>query len=183
MSLRPFLALSTAAAVMIAASPASADLASVIVAARASRDIGTVFVSGTESGPGGGIGVRASFGDDDVRWEPELSIDVAGYTGEGDGDPIFQGAILISRRAFFFYDDRGARPWWSLGAGVGGLAIAGGGAIFPARIALGVSLAPDSSLGLEASVFNRFTLTSRSGDPATEYINSTGVEIAIRFGH
>ena len=166
-----------------AASPAGAELMSVAVAGRVSRDVGTAFVSETESGPGGGIGVRASFGDDDVRWEPELSIDVAGYRGEGDGDPILQGAVLVSRRAFFFFHgDRGARPWWSLGAGVGGLAIAGGGAIFPARIAIGVSLAPDADLGIEASVFNRFVLTSRGGDPSTEYINATGVEIAIRFG-
>jgi hypothetical protein len=172
-----------AATLLISSLPLRADVLAVAVAARVSRDVGTVFVSGTESGPGGGIGVRASFGDDDVRWEPELSIDVAGYSGEGDGDPIFQGAILVSRRAFFFFHgDRGARPWWSVGAGVGGLAIAGGGAIFPARVALGVSLAPDSDLGIEASVFNRFTLTSRSGDPSTEYINSTGVEIAVRFG-
>ncbi|HET7746475.1 MAG TPA: hypothetical protein VFM29_04185 [Vicinamibacteria bacterium] len=27
-----------------------------------------------------------------------------------------------------------------------------------------------------------FTLTSQSGDPSTEYINSTGVELAVRFG-
>jgi hypothetical protein len=178
-SLRSLLAISAA---FLVPRPAGAELLSASVAARVSRDIGTVFVSGTESGPGGGIGVRASFGDDDVRWEPELSIDVAGYAGEGDGDPIFQGSFIVSRRAFFFHDDAGARPWWSLGAGVGGLAIAGGGAIFPVRFALGVSIAPDSSLGLEASVFNRFTLTSRSGDPSTEYINSTGVEIAVRFG-
>lgn len=183
MSLRSFLALSVAAAGLIAAPPSSAEILSLSVAARVSRDVGTVFVSGTESGPGGGIGVRASFGDDDVRWEPELSIDVAGYSGEGDGDPIFQGALIVSRRAFFFRDDAGARPWWSLGAGVGALGIAGAAAIFPVRVALGVSITPDSALGLEASVFNRFTLTSRRGDPSTEYINSTGVEIAIRFGN
>lgn len=172
-----------AAALLAAPLPARADMLGVSVAGRVSRDVGTVFVSGTESGPGGGIGVRGSFGDDDVRWEPEISIDVAGYSGEGDGDPIFQGALLVSRRAFFFFGgDRGARPWWSIGAGVGGLAIAGGGAIFPVRAALGVSIAPESDLGFEASVFNRFTLTSRSGDPSTEYINSTGVEIAVRFG-
>jgi hypothetical protein len=171
-----------AAALLICSLPARADVLSVAVAARVSRDVGTVFVSGTESGPGGGIGVRASFGDDDVRWEPELSIDVAGYSGEGDGDPILAGTILVSRRAFFFYGDRGARPWWSLGAGVGALGIAGAAAAFPVRAAIGVSIAPDSDLGIEASVFNRFTLTSRSGDPSTEYINSTGVEIAVRFG-
>src|SRR5688572_24707557 len=181
MRLRPVLA--TTAATLLAASPSTADLLSVAIAGRVSRDIGTVFVSGTESGPGGGIGVRASFGDDDVRWEPELSIDVAGYSGEGDGDPIFQGAFMLSRRSYFFFaGDRGARPWWSVGAGVGGLAIAGGGAIFPARVALGVSIAPGSSLGIEASVFNRFVLTSQRGDPSTEYINATGVEIAVRFG-
>ena len=178
--LRPLLVISAA---LLIPRPARAEMLSVSVAARASRDVGTVFVSGTESGPGGGIGVRASFGDDDVRWEPELSIDVAGYSGEGDGDPILQAAILVSRRAFFFRDDAGARPWWSLGAGVGGLGIAGAVAAFPIRAALGVSIAPDSDVGLEASVFNRFTLTSRRGDPSTEYINSTGVEIAVRFGH
>jgi hypothetical protein len=182
MRLRLSVAVLAAVLVTTAAVPSTAELLSISVAARASRDVGTVFVSGTESGPGGGIGVRASFGDDDVRWEPELAIDVAGYSGEGDGDPIFQGAFIVSRRAFFFGDGAGPRPWWSLGAGVGGLAIAGGAAAFPIRAALGVSIAPDSSLGLEASVFNRFTLTSRSGDPSTEYINSTGVEIAVRFG-
>jgi hypothetical protein len=183
MRLRPCLPLLAAGLAIAGAVPVRADVQSFSVAARVSRDIGTVFVSGTESGPGGGIGVRASFGDDDVRWEPELAIDVAGFTGEGDGDPIVQGAILVSRRQFFFFaGDRGARPWWSVGAGVGGLAIAGGGAIFPARLAFGVSLAPDSDLGIEASVFNRFVLTSKRGDPSTEYINSTGVEIAVRFG-
>ncbi len=183
MSLRPRFLLSAAVLALAVASPSRADVMSVAVAGRVSRDIGTVFVSGTESGPGGGIGVRASFGDDDVRWEPELAIDVAGFRGEGDGDPIFQGYVLVSRRQFFFFaGDRGARPWWSVGAGVGGLAIAGGGAIFPARVALGVSLAPGSDVGIEASVFNRFVLTSRSGDPSTEYINATGVEIAVRFG-
>jgi hypothetical protein len=179
MSLR---VLSLAAAVAIASPPARAEPPSFAVALRAAHDFGTLFVSGTESGPGGGIGVRASFGDDYVRWEPELSIDVAGFEGEGDGDPIVQGTFMLSRRAFFFYDDEGARPWWSIGAGVGGVAIAGGGAAFPVRVALGVSLAPGSSLGLEASVFNRFTLVSTGGDPGTEYINSTGVEIAVRFG-
>ena len=161
---------------------ASAEMRSLALAARVNRDVGTVFVSGTESGPGGGIGARLSFGDDDVRWEPEVNLDVAGFTGEGDGDPIVQGTILVSRRAFFFHDGAGARPWWSIGAGAGMVAIAGAAAAFPVRVALGVSLAPGSSLGLEASLFNRFTLTSRSGDPSTEYVNSTGVELAVRFG-
>ena len=178
----PRSAIALSALLVASASPARAEVLSFAVAARASQDVGTTFVTGTETGPGGGIGVRASFGDDDVRWEPEISVDVAGFSGEGDGDAIVVGTFLISRRAFFFYDDRGARPWWSVGAGVGGVAVAGGGAAFPARIALGVSLAPDSDLGLEASVFNRFTLVSTSGDRGRGYINSTGVEIAVRFG-
>src|SRR5688572_8876480 len=100
MPMRPSLPVLAAALAIAGAAPVSAEILSVSVAGRVSRDVGTVFVSGTESGPGGGIGVRASFGDDDVRWEPELSIDVAGFRGEGDGDPIFQGAFLVSRRAF-----------------------------------------------------------------------------------
>lgn len=183
MSVRPsVIGLFLAAAAATPDAVASAQMRSFSVAGRVSHDVGTVFVSGTESGPGGGIGARVSFGDDDVRWEPEVSIDVAGFKGAGDGDPIFQGTFLVARRAFFFLDDEGARPWWSLGAGVGGLAIAGGGAAFPARFALGVSLAPRSSLGLEASVYNRFVFISTGRNEARAYINSTGVEIAVRFG-
>ena len=182
MSLRPFHLLS-AAAMLLAPAAARADMLSLSVAARASQDIGTTFVTGTESGPGGGIGVRAPFGDDSVRWEPELSVDIAGFSGEGDGDHIVQGTFLISRRAFFFYDDAGGRPWWSIGTGVGGVWGPRGGAAFPIRVAIGVSLATDSPLGLEASIFNRFALVSIGGDSGgSGYINSTGVEIAVRFG-
>jgi hypothetical protein len=176
-------ALLACAAAVLAPSLAAAEMRSLSLAARVNRDVGTVFVSGTESGPGGGIGVRLSFGDDDVRWEPEAGLDLAGYSGQGDGDPIVMGTVMVSRRAFFSSDDTGARPWWSIGAGAGMVAIAGAAAGFPVRVALGVSLAPRSPVGLEASVFNRFTLTSKSGDPSTEYINSTGVELAVRFGH
>jgi hypothetical protein len=167
----------------LVASPASAELRGLAVAARVNHDVGTIFVSGTEKGPGGGVALRLSFGDDDVRWEPEVAIDVAGFSGEGDGDPIFMGTLILARKSYFGYGGRaGARTWWSLGAGAGALAIGGGGAVFPARIALGVTLAPDSDFGLELSAFNRFALTSTGGDPSTEYINSTGVELAVRFG-
>jgi hypothetical protein len=176
------LPLLAAAALVLAPSLASAQMRSLALAGRLSRDVGTVFVSGTESGPGGGIAARLSFGDDDVRWEPEVGLDVAGFRGQGDGDPIVLGTIMVSRRAFFFYDDESARPWWSIGAGAGMAAIADAAAAFPIRVALGVSLAPRDSLGMEASIFNRFTLTSKSGDPSTEYVNATGVELAIRFG-
>ena len=179
---RPFLASSLALAALVAGSPAGADVLSIAVAARASQAIGTTVVTGTESGPGGGIGVRASFGDDDVRWEPEVSVDIAGFKGERDGRAIVQATFLLARRSFFFYDDAGGRPWWSIGAGVGGVTGSGGGAAFPMRVAIGVSLATESSLGLEASVFNRFTLVSTSGNGGSGYINATGVEIAVRFG-
>ena len=117
-----------------------------------------------------------------MRWEPEVTLDFAGYPAEGDGDPIVQGTILLSRRAFFSSDTASARPWWSIGAGAGVLRIAGVGAAFPARVALGVSLGARGLVGLEASVFNRFTLTTTTGDPGTEYVNATGVELAVRFG-
>jgi hypothetical protein len=154
---------------------------SVALAGRIGRDVGTLFVSGTESGTGGGVGLRFSFGDADARWEPEIDMDVAGYKGQGDGDPVVQASLMLSRRAFL---GRGtdARPWWSLGAGAGWARIAGAATIFPVRLALGLSIAPQSSVGLEASLFNRFTLATGSGDPGTEYINTAGVEVAVRFG-
>ena len=54
---------------------AEADVRFLALAARASHDVGTVFVSGTESGWGGGIRARLSFGGGDVRWEPEVALD------------------------------------------------------------------------------------------------------------
>ena len=176
----PFLALAVPAAALLPAL-AGADVRSLALAARASRDVGTVFVSGTESGWGGGISARLSFGGEAVRWEPEVALDFAGFPAEGDGDPIVQGTILLSRRAFFSRDTDGARPWWSLGAGAGVLRIAGTGGAFPVRLAFGASLGARSLVGLEASVFNRFTLTTNDRD-GTEYVNATGVELALRFG-
>ena len=176
-----FLAVLPAALALLPAI-AQADVRSLALAARASHDVGTVFVTGTESGWGGGISARLSFGGDAVRWEPEVALDFAGYPAPGDGDPIVQGTILLSRRAFFSRDTDVARPWWSVGAGAGVLRIAGVGGAFPFRAALGLSLGTRSLVGLDASVFNRFTLTTTEREPGTEYVNATGVELAIRFG-
>ena len=175
-------AIPVAAALLRLPGVAAAEVRSLALAARASRDVGTVFVSGTESGWGGGVSARLSFGGDAVRWEPEVTLDFAGFPAEGDGDPIVQGTILLSRRAFFSRDADDTRAWWSIGAGAGVLRIAGTGGAFPVRVAFGVSLGARSLVGLEASVFNRFTLTTHSGDPGTEYVNATGIELALRFG-
>jgi hypothetical protein len=157
-----------------------AQTRSVSLAGRISYDRGGVFVSGTGSGTGGGLGLRLSFGDDRAVWEVGAELDVAGYEGEGDGDPIFMGTVLLSHRAFS--DGDGVRAYWTVGVGAGGLAIAGSGFVLPFKLGAGVSLGHLGPAGLEIGVFNRFNLILTGGDPGRDYLNSVGVEAAIRFG-
>jgi hypothetical protein len=170
----------SAVALLLLSARAGAGMESIALAGRIGRDEGTLFVTGTQSGTGGGVGLRLSFGDGNVRWEPELGMDAAGFGGEGDLDPIVQASFILARRAFLG-GGTDARPWWSIGAGAGLVRIAGAATIFPVRVALGLSIAPQASVGLEASLFNRFTLAT-SGAPGTAYINTTGLELAVRIG-
>jgi hypothetical protein len=165
------------AAALASPCPAAAE-SSVSLGAKATYDAGTRFVTGVQSGLGAGTALRITFGGDRRRWEFALDADVAGFQGEGDGDPILQLAASLARRAYFG-DGRGARPYWFAGAGFGVLGIAGGGAAFPLRVGLGVSVG--AGLGLDFAVFNRFTVVG-SGDPALDFINSVGVEVSLRFG-
>src|SRR5687768_621805 len=120
--------------------PASlhAQTRSVSVAGRISYDRGGVFVSGTGSGIGGGLGVRLAFGDERAVWEVGAELDVAGYSGEGDGDPIFTGAVLVSHRAFS--DGNGVRAYWTVGLGAGAVGVAGSGFVLPFKVGAGLSL-------------------------------------------
>jgi hypothetical protein len=160
----------------------AAQIRSVQAAAPLSRDAGTVFVGEKTSGIGGGVSLRLSFGGDHSRFEPEASIDVAGFSGDADGDPIFSGSALLAYKRCFGRAGAGARPWWSLGAGVGRLAIAGSGSVVPVRAALGVSLGHGGPFGLELSAFNRYAFANTHEDRPDEHINATGVELSIRFG-
>lgn len=166
------------AAALAGPAPAAAE-SSFSLGAKATYDAGTRFVSGVQSGIGAGTALRLTFGGERQRWELALDADIAGFQGEGDGDPILQLAASLARRGYFG-DERGAQPYWFAGAGVGVLGLAGGGAAFPLRVGLGISVGAD--LGLDFAVFNRFTPIVGSGDPALDFINSTGVEVSLRFG-
>ena len=156
-----------------------AEFRSVSVAGRVSFDAGTVFVPGVAKGIGGGVGLRVAFGDNRGEWVLGVDGDIAGFVGAGDGDPILQLAGSFSRRGFFG-DDGGTRRFWVVGAGAGLVGIAGPGTAFPLKVGLGVALGERG--GLDVMVFNRFTSIYGGGDPAFDFINSTGVELALRLG-
>jgi len=147
-------------------------------AIRASYDVGSLSVPDTDRGIGGGVALRAGFGDRHVSWEVGAELDVAGYTGAGDGDPIFTLAATIHRRASL---SEGA-AFWRAGAGIGFLGLGADAVALPLTVGLGVDLAPRSSVGVELVAFERLTLAFSQGDPSTDFINGLGVELALRFG-
>lgn len=159
--------------------PARAELRSASVAGTLSFDAGTKFVSGVQKGTGGGLGLRIAFGDDRGEWTLGADADLAGFTGEADGDPILQLTGSLSRRGYIEAEGAG-RPFWFVGAGAGIMGIAGPGAAFPLKAGLGVALGRGA--GLDLALFNRFTLVYGEGDPAWDFINSIGVELSLRFG-
>lgn len=85
----------------------------------------------------------------------------------------------MARRGYFGGDD-GSRAYWLAGAGAGVLGIAGGRAALPLRAGLGISLG--GGTGVDLALFNRFTVLFGSGDPSVDFINSVGLELALRFG-
>jgi hypothetical protein len=156
-----------------------AEVQSFSLAAKGTFDAGTPFVTGVATGLGAGAAMRLTFGAEDRRWEVALDADIAGFQGEGDGDPILQLAASVARRGYFGGDDA-SRAYWFAGAGGGVLGIAGGRAALPLRAGLGMSVGGDT--GIDVSVFNRFTVLFGSGDPSVDFINSVGLELALRFG-
>jgi hypothetical protein len=171
--------LAALAGVAFVAAPAAAEVRSFSLGVKGTYDAGTVFVADVATGLGAGAAMRLTFGGEDARWELALDADIAGFSGEGDGDPILQLAASAARRGYFG-EGTGSRPYWFAGAGTGVLGIAGGGAALPLRAGLGVSLGGDT--GVDLAVFNRFTLIFGSGDPSVDFINSVGLELALRFG-
>ena len=150
----------------------------VTVPARLSYDVGTVSVSETASGIGGGLGLRLAFGGQRGVWEVGAELDVAGYAGEGDGDPIFTGTVLVSRRGFASNGD--VRGYWTVGFGIGGLAVGGSGLVLPLKVGAGASLGHGGPVGLQIGVFDRFNLVRSGG--VSETLNNLGVEVALRLG-
>jgi hypothetical protein len=172
-------AMACAVAMFFAPAPAAAEIRALSLGVKGTYDAGTVFVTGVATGLGAGAAMRLTFGDEDARWELAVDADIAGFVGEGDGDPILQLAASLARREYFG-DGDGARLYWFAGAGAGVLGLAGARTAFPLRAGLGVSVGGD--MGLDLAVFERFTVLYGSGDPAFDYINTVGVEVALRFG-
>jgi hypothetical protein len=158
---------------------ATAELRTVSLGVKGTYDAGTPFVTGVATGVGAGAALRLTFGGDDARWELAVDADIAGFPGEGDGDPILQLAASLARRSYFGGSD-GARPYWFAGAGAGVLGLAGARTAFPLRAGLGLSLGGD--VGVDLAAFERFTVLRGGGDPAFDYINSVGLEVALHFG-
>jgi hypothetical protein len=162
---------------------ASADFRGVLVSGRLSYDVGNAYVPDTASGVGGGVGLRFLLGGRDHPLELGLELNLAGYESSGDGDAILTVSATIAWRRYLAAEGDGARPYWSVGTGWGGVFIAGSDeAAVPLRIALGISLARRNGIGLDVAVFNRLTLIPMGDFPGTKLINGTGIELAIRFG-
>lgn len=165
-----------------APSTLAAESQGVSLALRGSYDVGSVSVPGTQDGLGAGLGVRAAFGAGRVTWEIGLDHDVAGYTGSGDGDPILQLALLVSRRSELGPTNASSRPYWSVAVGVGALGLGATGATLPLRGALGIAFFSGRSVGLDVAVFDRFMPIFGGGSPPVDFLNGVGVEVALRFG-
>jgi hypothetical protein len=115
-------------------------------------------------------------------WELGAEADIAGYTGSADGDPILHLAFIASRRWDFGAPDASSRAYCSIGGGLGLQGLATGGTVLPLRAALGLALFGTSPVGLDLALYERFAPVHGDGDPAWEFVNSVGVELALRFG-
>lgn len=163
------------------AQAANAEVQSASLAVRRGYDVGSVAVPDTDGGLGLGASLRLALGDGG-DWVLGLEGDVAGYSGSADGDPILHLALVASRRWDLSPPDASKRLYTTLGAGVGVQGLASGGAVFPVRAALGVDVFARNTIGLDLSLYERFAPVRSDGDPAWEFVNSVGLEIAVRFG-
>jgi hypothetical protein len=149
----------------------------ITLAGRLGFDAGSLSVPDTGHGFGGGVALRSAFGDERKAWELGAELDVAGYTGSGDGDPLFQLALTLARRSSW-----GASGFWRAGAGAGLFGVGADAFALPLGIGMGIDLAPRSGTSVELMVFERLTLAFSDGTPGVDYVNTLGVELALRFG-
>jgi hypothetical protein len=166
---------------LLAPAAAAAEMQGVLVAVRASRDVGKAYVPRTESGIGVGAGISLVFGSRSRPWEAGVEANIAGYESSGDGDPILVAALTIGRR--FLWGDPERSRYLYVGTGWGGVFLTGNDeAAVPVRVAIGLQLGRGRALGADLSLYNRLTLIPMGDFPGGDVINSTGIQVAIRFG-
>jgi hypothetical protein len=182
MKTRVLIFLAATALPSLAPGPAAADFRSASFAVRSGYDVGSVAVPGTDDGLGLGGSLRIALGDTGGAWELGAEADIAGYSGSADGDPILHLAFMASRRWDFGAPGDSSRAYGCIGAGIGLQGLATGGTVFPLRAALGIALFARSTVGLELALYERVAPVHGDGDPAWEFVNSVGVELALRFG-
>jgi hypothetical protein len=166
----------------LAPQPVAAELRSASFAVRRGYDVGSVAVPGTDNGLGLGASLRVAVGDTRGAWELGAEADIAGYSGSADGDPILHLAFVASRRWDFGAPGDSSRAYCSIGGGLGLQGLATGGTVFPVRAALGIALFARRTVGLDLALYERVAPVHGDGDPAWEFVNSVGIELALRFG-
>jgi hypothetical protein len=159
----------------------AAEVQGLLVSVRASHDVGGAFVPETESGVGLGGGVSLLFGPRSRPWEAGLEANIAGYESSADGDPILVVAATIGRR--FLWGAPARTRYVSVGTGWGGVFLTGNDeAAVPVKVAVGLNLGQGRAMGADLSLFNRLTLIHQGDFPGLHVINSTGLQVAVRFG-
>jgi hypothetical protein len=169
------------ASLIAAAVPARAEMHGVTVAGRFSSPLSSDIGQGVRTDGGGGLSLRLRFGDEDhTRWELGLEGDAIGTVDTGDDDPIVQLAVMVGRRGDFG-DSGSLRPFWFVGAGVGGSALGATGFLVPLRAGLGLALAPRRGFGLELSGYERVGIV-RGGTPDWTVTEGLCVELGLGVG-
>lgn len=102
-------------------------------------DLGTIAVGGVE----GGVGAHAEAGIYKARARSDvggvISLAVAGYTGDNDGDPIFFTTLEARYRSWLGARQTTVRPFLELGGGPTVTLISGHQAGLTGHVALGLA--------------------------------------------
>lgn len=131
----------------VALSVSLAGCGGVFLAAGPSLGAGTMAVSGLQGGIGAHLEAGRFWPGPDNEWGAVGTGSLAGYSGEGDGDPIYLTTIEGRYRSWPGPAEAGPRPFFEAGAGPGMAWLAGprqGG--LTAHLAIGIG-SRGSSLG------------------------------------
>jgi hypothetical protein len=132
--------------------------------------LGSVGVSGIETGIGGGVEGGAYFGSGRSAGGFFLTVDVAGYVGSGDGDPILSGSAEGRYRRFLAGPDDRVRPYVAAGGGLGLVILLGVGASVFGEAGVDWSRPGGPHLGI--ALRERLAFIGSGGSPPAEPLNT-----------